>query len=188
MINEKCNCKESKVLTSRPRSGIYQKYIIICVCDILNKGLNFCPTPGTPDMGEIRRDLDRYHRSLRIQCWLNKKSVSADQNHQSGPYSDIKSLKIQSNSTWNPPSGPPNLEYIIFSNETGLLTTKPKSTYAPTNITRSDVKCISDLANDVEIIIKKADKGGAVVIQNREDYILEGTRQLSNCKFYQKKN
>ena len=40
--------------------------------EILNKGLNFCPTPGDPDMGEIRRDL-RYHRSLRIQCWVNKK-------------------------------------------------------------------------------------------------------------------
>ena len=156
--------------------------------DILNKGLNFCPTPGPPDMGEIRRDLDKYHRSLRIQCWLNKKPATLDHNQQIGPYSDVKSLKIKSNSTWNPPTGPPNLEYIIASNETGLLTTQPKSNYTPANITRSDAKCISDLASDPNIVIKKADKGGAVVIQNRADYIQEGTRQLSNGKFYQKMN
>ena len=31
MLDKKCNCKESKVLTSRPRSGII-KYICVCVC------------------------------------------------------------------------------------------------------------------------------------------------------------
>ena len=34
------------------------------------------------------------------------------------------------------------------------------------------------------IVIKKPDKGSAVVIQNREDYIKEGLRQLSDMKFY----
>ena len=31
MLNKKCNCKESKVLTSGPRSGII-KYTYVCVC------------------------------------------------------------------------------------------------------------------------------------------------------------
>ena len=33
-------------------------------------------------------------------------------------------------------------------------------------------------------MIKGADKGGAVVIQNRDDYIKEGIRQLSDNTFY----
>ena len=118
---------------------------------ILNKGLNFCPTPGDPE----------YHRLLRIQCWLNKKP-----NNLSGPYHDKKSLKLESKSTWNPPAGPPNLEYIIASNETGLLTTLPRRKHIATNTSRSDSKCISDLAKDTNIAIKKADKGGAVVLLN----------------------
>jgi len=32
---------------------------------LLSKGLNFCPTPGEPDFGEIRRDLDSFHTCLR---------------------------------------------------------------------------------------------------------------------------
>ena len=146
---------------------------------------------------------------LVIQLYNLKKIASSDQNLQNGPYSDVKSLKIQSNSTWNPLSGHPNLvkslkiqsnstwnplsghlnlEYMIASNETGLLTTQLKLKYADTSITRSDTKCISDLSCDISIVIKKADKGSAVVIQNRDDYIDEGKSQLSNGKFYQKMN
>ena len=35
--------------------------------EILNRGLKFCPTPGEARMGALRRDLDRYHRSLRLK-------------------------------------------------------------------------------------------------------------------------
>ncbi len=35
-----------------------------------------------------------------------------------------------------------------------------------------------------EIIIKQADKGKAVVVQNRSDYLKEGFRQLSDNRFY----
>ena len=34
------------------------------------------------------------------------------------------------------------------------------------------------------IVIKKADKGSNVVIQNKCDYTEEGLRQLSEVKFY----
>ena len=31
----------------------------------LSKGLNFCPTPGDPDLADVRNDLDRVHQRLR---------------------------------------------------------------------------------------------------------------------------
>ena len=31
---------------------------------VLSNGLKFCPTPGEPHMGDVRRDLDKFHRSL----------------------------------------------------------------------------------------------------------------------------
>ena len=39
--------------------------------EILNKGLKFCPTPGEAQMGDLRRDLDKYHRSLRLKSHFN---------------------------------------------------------------------------------------------------------------------
>jgi hypothetical protein len=32
---------------------------------LLSKGLNFCPTPGEPNVHDLRVDLDRFHVSLR---------------------------------------------------------------------------------------------------------------------------
>ena len=78
-------------LSDRPLTDMEHK--------ILNKGLNFCPTPGEPHMGDIRRDLDHFHRSLRIHCWLNKKTPPDVVENQIGPYNDTKSLKIKGNST-----------------------------------------------------------------------------------------
>ena len=42
---------------------------------LLEKGLNFCPTPGEPDMLELRKDLDRLHRLLRIKSFFMKDKV-----------------------------------------------------------------------------------------------------------------
>jgi hypothetical protein len=43
---------------------------------------------------------------------------------------------------------------------------------------------LAELKRANHIVIKPADKGSAVVIQNREDYITEGLRQLSDPSFY----
>ena len=37
-----------------------------------------------------------------------------------------------------------------------------------------------------KIVIKKADKGSAVVVMNKDDYLREGYRQLSDSNFYEK--
>ena len=42
------------------------------------------------------------------------------------------------------------------------------------------------LSKDSEIIIKPADKGGAIVIQNTKDYIAEANRQLNDTNTYLK--
>ena len=40
------------------------------------------------------------------------------------------------------------------------------------------------LKNNHDIVIKKTDKGSAIVIMDRDDYILEGERQLKETNFY----
>ena len=54
------------------------------------------------------------------------------------------------------------------------------------NISTEESKALIHLKNNDKITIKKADKGAAVVIMNRDDYIKEGIRQLSDANFYVK--
>ena len=43
------------------------KHILTVVeLNLLSKGLNFCPTPIDPNPGELRTDLDSFHRRLRL--------------------------------------------------------------------------------------------------------------------------
>ena len=151
--------------------------------EILNKGLKFCPTLGEPQMGDLRRDLDKYHRSLRLKCYFNKRYEQVYNRTSTGPFSDTSSLKLSSKSEWTPPLGPNNLETVVSLNEIGLLDTdltRPKHR----NISSSHKASISELLSNRDIFIKPADKGGATVIENRIDYITEGERQLSDTKFY----
>ena len=54
------------------------------------------------------------------------------------------------------------------------------------NTTKDERKAIKSLKKNTNIIIKPADKGGAIVIQELGDYIKEGERQLANTSHYQK--
>ena len=52
------------------------------------------------------------------------------------------------------------------------------------NITPNERKAIQELKKNPQLVIKPADKGGSIVIQNRSDYLKEGYNQLSNHDFY----
>ena len=39
---------------------------------LLSKGLKFCPSPGEHNQGDLWRDLQKFHRSLRLKCMFNK--------------------------------------------------------------------------------------------------------------------
>ena len=54
------------------------------------------------------------------------------------------------------------------------------------NLTPSERMALKELKNNENIIIKPADKGSAVVIMDRMDYLKEGYQQLSNPRFYTK--
>ena len=54
-----------------------------------------------------------------------------------------------------------------------------------TNLTKGEQKALNSLRNDRTIIIKPADKGSAIVVWSREDYIKEAERQLADQSTYE---
>ena len=162
---------------------------------LLNRGLKFCPTPPCPDPGLAREDLGTLHRRLRLLAFYeenpleafkiprpNNSLVTVATNRPNNlPFKDSK---FKNKSTWRGPIGPANLEAFIASN---LVDYNNRPAYkAPDkkNLTRQEANCIKGLKNDTSIVIKPADKGAAIVIMNRSDYLKEGYKQLTDPTFY----
>jgi hypothetical protein len=159
--------------------------------ELLSKGLNFCPSPDVPERYHLRRDLDKFHVSLRRKLFFDKRSssdtnidnISPDLSTQlSSELEPFDHYKFKKPSNWNPP-GPPQLEAFAAFNEFKLNEYKfPPSSFS--NMKQREKLALAELKKAQDIIIKPADKGSAVVIQNLEDYINEGYRQLSDTNFY----
>ena len=60
-------------------------------------------------------------------------------------------------------------------------TTKSPATY---NLTKQENAALRELSNNEDLIIKRADKGGAVVVWGRDQYIQEAHNQLHNAEYY----
>ena len=54
------------------------------------------------------------------------------------------------------------------------------------NLTKEERRALRNLQNREDIIIPKADKGGAVVIWDTKDYITEAERQLNDGTMFNK--
>lgn len=54
------------------------------------------------------------------------------------------------------------------------------------NLSKEEREALADLSKDNTVVIRSADKGGAVVLQNVADYEKEIKRQLNDSTFYEK--
>jgi hypothetical protein len=135
-------------------------------------------------MGDIKRDLDRFHLSLRRKSFFAKEDKTLTENSLSETLADqaFSHPKFKNPSTWNP-IGPPILEAMITHNELDLSRSIPRAS-SQQNLDDSEKIALKELSENRSIVIKPADKGSAVVILNRCDYISEGLRQLSDQNYY----
>ena len=63
---------------------------------------------------------------------------------------------------------------------------KIKKAVPKSNLIKNETDALQQLSQRDDNIITKADKGGAVVIIDVDDYIREANRQLNNTDFYKK--
>ncbi|GFO26034.1 hypothetical protein PoB_005253900 [Plakobranchus ocellatus] len=99
----------------------------------------------------------------------------------------IVDCETMKQSSFTPSAGrDPALDAFIKAVTKDLMTCQPRKCFP--NIRTEDKRALKELKNNADIIIKPADKGGAVVVLNTTDYIAECTRQLSNATYYRKLN
>ena len=166
----------------------------------LEKGLTFCPTPGPPNKAKIWTDFKEFHRRLCLKFHFYNDNQQFDHlsdqevelinfmaenmEEQNSPYQSIHKSFVNK-STWKPNRVHQSLDIFQRSFKTGLLNSKIKHS-RKSNLTKEQMSSLRELSENPEIVIKKADKGSAVVVMNTTDYLREGYRQLSDPKFYTK--
>lgn len=135
--------------------------------ELLEKGLNFIPTPRSFNKIKLHKDL-----------YDSIDHFNFDQNYNSVPFKNP--------STWEPNSNMISLpiQDLIKSEIQIFETFRVPSAKVKCNITRDQRKALTALKKLDKIIIKPADKGGQIVLQDRIDYVFEANRQLQDSKYY----
>ena len=143
------------------------------VFDLLNKNLNFCPTPNIFNKEILQNDLNRFFRLLKLKAHFKDKNNSVVKNK----------FEKNSNSNWTPANNHHTVNtYIaliqkeVSEQEIGKI---PRN-----NLSVHERNALKELMARTDIIITKADKGGAVVIMDVNKYVEECNRQLNNKEYY----
>jgi len=89
-------------------------------------------------------------------------------------------------SAWTPQQGQiPDVITALIQADMHYFNSQCEVQRVPPNLTAEEVRALTELANNKHIV-KPADKGSAIVIMDREQYIWEGYRQLNDPKYYTK--
>lgn len=141
-----------------------------------NRGLTFTPTKGYYKnfLLKCKYDIQQYHRRVKLAIHYGDKS-------------DTEPQPFTPKSDGSPPMGqlPPEVstlvkaDYEYFQDHFHIDRIKP-------NLTGEETKALKELRENKQIIIKPADKGSAVVILDRDQYLQEGYRQLNDTTYYSK--
>ena len=80
-----------------------------------------------------------------------------------------------------------DIQQTTYQRTSNNLTTPPPPP-PPPPLTKGEINSLHKFRKRDDIIVTKADKGGAVVLINDDDYMKEAKRQLDNTEFYTKPN
>ena len=156
---------------------------------VLNKGLNFVPTNQSNDFN-VKVDCFRFFRSIRLREFFSTCNANAsDLTTNFGSAQELGPPKtpFRGKSFFVPP---PNRNASIetfcrlVENDIEFAMENKHKCKTPHNLNKAETEALSDLQSDSSVIIRSADKGGALVILNKIDYVSECTRQLQDTNFY----
>lgn len=140
------------------------------VC-LLERGLSFIARPNSFDREELRRDLQQYHRRLKIIDYFQEE--------------DFHHVPFTFPSRWEPEWQQLNKPIrTLIKRDREILRQYGGDPDRADSLKPIERQELQQLQNNPNIIIKPADKGSKIVIMDRQQYSLEAHRQLDNTKYY----
>lgn len=140
----------------------------------LSKGLNFCPASGGFNEFQLLKDLHNFSRNLRLREYYHDRRSPNETRPALPTYKQ-----------WTPPPHRDRcLDIYINAVQRDIFAAYKKTAPYRHNLSKKEKVALEQLSTNHDIVIKPADKGGAIVILNAVDYISEAERQLSDATFY----
>lgn len=144
--------------------------------DLLNRGLTFIPTVGDnrKQRTQLLLDIQNYHRKIKLATYFGNKGKR-------------EKPRFTPPSHWTPPPHklPPEVHFLI-KQDNKEIHKHEKIHRDKRNLTEDEIQALTELKHNKHIVIKPADKGSAVVILSRDQYIFEAMRQLEDTNYYRK--
>ena len=150
---------------------------------LLGYNLNYIPTPNSINKSELAKDINKFARRIKLRDHFGASLPS-----------DKPAFKYQS--TWEPANNHHTVQTFLedfsrkVSNELEKEPTqhRAKSVNTSNNLKKSELEALDNIKSMEDIIVTKADKGGAIIVQDVDNYIKEADRQLKDKTFYKKVN
>ena len=143
---------------------------------LLSKGLKFSPTPTDIDKAKLKEDLKAFKRRMRLRWhFRDNEDIFSEDNNEN---------KFRIPSSWQPPKEDPVLENYLSRLEKEVMSVSPEGKNF-SNLSHFEQLSLKQLKSHRNIVIKEADKGSAVVVWDRGDYISEANRQLDDSQVYE---
>ena len=145
---------------------------------LLSKGLKFTPTPNA-NLPDLEHDMKGFCRRLRLKENFFDNNKSDEEDTEGDPL-------VRNKSNWNPkPKRNLLLDSCIdtltkSSKDLGSFSIKSNRD----NLSKTERRALLQLQKNKDIIIKEADKGGAICIMNKTFYASKLTKMLQDPKTY----
>uniref|UniRef100_A0A803JQT4 Reverse transcriptase domain-containing protein n=1 Tax=Xenopus tropicalis TaxID=8364 RepID=A0A803JQT4_XENTR len=158
---------------------------------LLSKGLSFSPV-RTCDTFQLDIDLERFFRNLRLKSFFSQPNtmvIDALTDTKGISQLNLKKVGLRKKSNFVPPATDPIIETYIklvksdISDLKSQLKSKPLL-HTRHNLTLQDKRHLSDILSYKQVIFKPADKGGALVILDKNYYVNEIKTQLADESVY----
>jgi len=140
---------------------------------VLNKGLNFCLSESNKSrlIKKTRQEIAQFIRNIQIKYIFMGESS--------------KQEIFTGNKKWKPPNNKSHQAIVAMGDMLNEDITKLiKNNKMRHNISTKDKNALISLRQNTNIIIKKADKGGSIVVLDADDYVLKIDKMLSDATTY----
>ena len=163
--------KENQKLLNKQKyiTNLSSKTLTPPQVDVLSLGLPFVPS-RSGSRNQLPEPLKNFERSNRLKDFFSNKQPAT-----------IHPFKGKS--LWTPPPASPEIEAYLKRIKSEVNALSPLKTTP--NLTPSQNKALQKLSSDPTLVIKSADKGSGIVVEDTTQYVKDGLDHLPDKTIYE---